>query len=275
MKHERPQHKADGKTRALIALFVAGGLSVFFLDPIAQNPLWSQFADHRTLFGIPNAIDVLSNFPFLVIGAMGLRFIMNLSEKDQAFEFSIERRAALCFFGGVFLTAFGSAWFHLDPGNDRLVWDRLPMTLAFSGVVCLLIADRTDPRTGASLLPPLALLGIFSVIWWRWSESQGQGDLRLYFYIQFAPMLMIPILLTLFPARYTKSSGYLWLLIWYALAKYCEVMDASIYDSSSNGISGHSLKHLLAACGVLHVLHMLRTRSALKIEPNKNNLLSL
>ena len=43
------------------------------------------------------------------------------------------------FFLGLFLTGFGSGYYHWEPTNDTLVLDRLPMTILFAGVVA-------DPR---------------------------------------------------------------------------------------------------------------------------------
>lgn len=33
-----------------------------------------------------------------------------------------------CFFVGVVAVAFGSGYYHLKPDDDRLVWDRLPVS---------------------------------------------------------------------------------------------------------------------------------------------------
>lgn len=239
------------------ALILSIGFAVS-LDKIPQNPEWSRFADHRSWLGIPNFGDIASNLPFVVIGFLGLRFLFRLDD-GTAFEFPWEKAAATIFFTGVFLTGFGSTWFHLDPVDARLVWDRLPMTWAFMGLFCQLISDRVSARTGYLLAFPLAGLGMFSVIWWYWTQITGVGDLRLYLWIQFGPMLAIVLILLLFPARYTHGRAYWGVLLCYALAKVFEHYDAVIFQALGF-ISGHTLKHLIAAGSAFIVYHMLAHR---------------
>ena len=249
-------------TRKIIffAALILPGLLLMSQDRIPQNPEWSRFADQRIWLSIPNFGDVFSNLPFVVIGFMGLRFLIRLKDdKDSAFEFSWEKAAPTIFFTGVFLTGFGSTWFHLNPDNSRLVWDRLPMTWAFMGLFCQLISDRVSARAGYILVFPLAAIGMFSVIWWYWTEVTGVGDLRLYLWIQFAPMLAIILALVFFPSRYSHGKMYLGALLFYFLAKIFEHFDATVFQALGL-ISGHSLKHLLAGIGAWLVLNMLNQR---------------
>ncbi len=244
-------------------LFIALALPtalLISLDRIPQNPEWSRFADHRSWLGIPNFCDIFSNLPFVVIGFMGLRFLFRLADDGgNAFEFSWEKTAPTIFFTGVFLTGFGSAWFHLNPDNARLVWDRLPMTWAFMGLFCQLISDRVSARAGYLLVFPLAGLGMFSVIWWYWTEVTGVGDLRLYLWIQFAPTLAIILMLLLFPRRYSHGKMYWGVLLCYILAKIFEHFDAAVFQALGF-ISGHSLKHLFAGGAAWIILQMLAQR---------------
>ena len=100
--------------------------------PIAQPDNYHAFADGRECFHLPNAADVVSNLGFLLVGVWGLWAFRNP-----------ERRAALgaawpgyaTFFSGVALTAIGSGYYHLEPDNARLFWDRLPIAIACSGLV--------------------------------------------------------------------------------------------------------------------------------------------
>jgi len=242
-------------------LYIALLLSIGFvmsLDRIPQNPEWSRFADHRSWLGIPNFGDIFSNLPFIVIGFMGLRFLFRPGE-GKAFEFSWEKVAPMIFFTGVFLTGFGSAWFHLSPDNYRLVWDRLPMTLAFMGLFCQLISDHVSARAGYILAFPLAGLGMVSVIWWYWTEVTGTGDLRLYLLVQFTPLLAVVLILLLFPSRYSHGNMYWGVLLCYTLAKIFEHFDAGIFEALGF-VSGHSLKHLFAAGSAGIIFQMLAHR---------------
>ncbi|PYU18912.1 MAG: hypothetical protein DMG30_26090 [Acidobacteria bacterium] len=110
------------------------------------------------------------------------------------------------FFLGVALTSIGSAYYHWAPDNGRLVWDRLPMSIAFMSLLAAIITERITVNAGLRSLLPLMALGIASVLYWHLTELKGQGDLRLYGLVQFYPVMAIPLLLTLFPARYTRSA---------------------------------------------------------------------
>ena len=146
-----------------------------------QDQHYHQFADQRALLGIPNFWNVVSNIPFIAIGAIGLRRFRN----DPA---------TVVLFLGFLLTGIGSSYYHWDPNDGTLFWDRLPMTLAFAAIVALAVEERVNARTGAILLWPLLAIGLLSLLWWRWSD-----DLRLYFWAQFFPFLALVLLFLLYP----------------------------------------------------------------------------
>jgi hypothetical protein len=119
--------------------------------------------------------------------------------------------------------------------------------------------ERISVRAGLRWLPFLLVAGVASVIWWSWGESRGAGDLRAYGIVQFLPMLLIPLLLLLFPPRYTRTGDYIGALGWYILAKIAEAADEFIF-SLGGLVSGHTLKHLLAAAAFYWLLRMLLRR---------------
>ena len=164
-----------------------------------------------------------------------------------------ERWPWAVFFAGVALTAFGSAWYHLDPGNLRLVWDRLPMTVAFMGLFAAMIGERIGPRVGLALLGPLLVAGVGSVLWWHAGEQQGRGDLRAYGLVQFFPMLAIPLLAWLFPARYTHGGYWASRCSSMPPPRALELADAHVL-ALGGLVSGHALKHLARGGGGLRVL---------------------
>jgi hypothetical protein len=158
------------------------------------------------------------------------------------------------------LTAFGSAYYHLHPDNDRLMWDRLPMSVAFMSLVAAVLAERIDNKLGTWLLLPLIVAGVASVLAWHWSEQQGRGDLRPYYFVQFYPMLALPLLLLWLPSRYLKTSDFLLALGWYVVAKLCEHPgDVPLYQLG-HVVSGHTLKHLAAAAGAYWILRTIDRR---------------
>ena len=231
----------------LIAFITLCALIVIFsLPPIPQDPNYHHFADVKTILGIPNFWNVLSNVAFGLVGLFGF---LKFFRKEIAFP----RASYLVFCTGVFLVGIGSAYYHFVTTSQSLVWDRLPMTLAFMALFSMVVSDRISAKLGARILWPLLLVGVASVGYWYWSELQGRGDLRAYAVIQFLPMILIPVILIVYPGKVMKSS-FLWgTLGTYALAKVAEHYDLIIY-SSGGILSGHSFKHLLAALAVLWVI---------------------
>jgi hypothetical protein len=80
--------------------------------------------------------------------------------------------------------------------------------------------------------------------------------------VQFTPLVCIPLVLAMYPARYTHRAYLLYALGLYVLAKFAEIWDREIYALTGNLFSGHTLKHLLAAGAVLMILVMLKRRAA-------------
>ncbi|MGS2724724.1 hypothetical protein ACVBEJ_13360 [Porticoccus sp. GXU_MW_L64] len=244
----------------LLAVAATTALGMAFIDPIPQDLEYHQFADARPWLGLANFGDVASNLPFALVGFWGLRYLLKATNSTVA---ATEKCAYLIFFGGVLLVCFGSGYYHLAPDNQRLVWDRLPMTLAFMGLFSAVVGERINPTLGRRLLWPLVMLGLASVIYWHISEQQGQGDLRPYALVQFLPMILIPLILWLFPGRFRDLRHYMALVGCYALSKACEHWDDAIYQQLGT-VSGHSLKHLAAAAGVFLFLRGLKQRTECK-----------
>src|SRR5262245_47055391 len=141
---------ASRRVAVLVAIVAASAALVFVFAPLRQDQAYHVFADNRTFLGIPNALDVLSNLGFLAVGLVGLA---------RALRDTPLRSAPLTLvFGGVFLTAFGSAWYHLAPSDERLFWDRLPMTIGFGAMAALVVEERIDAAWGVRLLPLFVLL---------------------------------------------------------------------------------------------------------------------
>ncbi len=249
-------HATTWRVGLLLATVVAAAVVAFSGPPMPQSVEYFDFADARAFAGIPNGLNVLSNVAFVIVGLAGLAA---LRAAWSRFRDPRERAPWAVLFSGVVLTGFGSAWFHLWPSTPSLVWDRLPMTIGFMGLLSALVAERVDAAWGRRLLWPLVGVGLGSVLYWYLTERTGTGDLRPYFLVQFSPLLVIPLLLVLFPARYTGSRLYLLALGAYLLAKVTEVKDLEIYRLGGV-VSGHTVKHLLAAAGIGVMAWMLARR---------------
>jgi hypothetical protein len=208
--------------RWLLGFLLIAVAFLIFVPRIAQSEDYHLFADTRGVFGIPNFWNVVSNLPFALVGLLGL--------------WKLRGPAARVLFTGVLLTCFGSAYYHWAPGDARLLWDRLPMTLVFMSLLAWVLSQGRSPRFGAWLLAVLVIVGVCSVLWWRVT-----GDLRPYALVQFGPALLLSLVTWSTPGRryFGSVAGF------YAAAKLTEAYDTALYLAI--GISGHTLKHVLAA----------------------------
>lgn len=235
---------------SVFALFFALAL---LLPPVAQPDAYHAFADERSFFGVPRFFDVASNLGFLLAGVYGLfRVALASNSLTPAF-----RWAAGVFFLGSLLTAFGSAFYHWAPDNARLVWDRLPMTIAFAGACAAIAAARVSQRAGYLALAVALGAGLWSV--WHWLST---GNLSPYLVMQFGGLAWI---LTIhFFGQLNPAEDFPWgaLLLFYGLAKAAELLDAPIYHALGGALSGHSVKHALAAVAVYLFARALRRPAA-------------
>ena len=236
----------------LVILLLAALLPALLLaGPIAQFPDYHRLADRRLILGIPNFWNIVSNLPFLVVGLLGLRQLK--AKREDAAE------AWAMVFGGAALAAFGSTWYHAAPNDTTLIWDRLPIGVAFMGFLVALLIEHLDPahaRYARPQLLPLVLLSAVAIGWWKVT-----GDLSFWVWVQVAPMLAVVLVLALLPGRYTHRRYLAYALACYAAAKLLELGDARIMQWTGDLMSGHALKHVVAAAGVWCFYVMLRKRS--------------
>jgi hypothetical protein len=217
--HIAPQRRFASAITApvvvMVMLAVASLFGLLLLPTISQDHSYHQFADQRNLLGVPNFWNVVSNLPFIAIGAAGLRRFHH----DPA---------TVVLFLGILLTGFGSSYYHWNPNDETLFWDRLPMTLCFMAILASAVEERVNARMGAVLLWPLLAIGVSSLLLWRWT-----GDLRLYIWVQFFPCLALPLLFLLFPPKYTGTFYWVIAAALYAFAKLFEFYDHAIYSAGS------------------------------------------
>jgi hypothetical protein len=218
----------------LLAMALAAAAGLWVAGPLRQDAAYHVFADRRTLLGIPNAMDVLSNLPIGLAGVFGLCLP------------AVRRTPwALVAAVGLILTGAGSGYYHHTPDSQRLFWDRLPLTLVLTGFFAGVFADRT----GRDILLPAVALGALSVVFWRYTD-----DLRPYAFVQYFPMLALPVLLLRCEGRAIPTRRLVTVLVLYALAKVGELTDQRIFDLTQQVVSGHTLKHLLAGAAGLAIV---------------------
>jgi hypothetical protein len=232
---------------AVIVVIVVAIVAMAMQDPIPQPQNYHQFADSRALFGIPNFWNVISNLPFLVVGVVGLCEVVNGS--GQGGLASLRWVYGMYFFF-IACACFGSSYYHLDPTNASLSWDRLPIACAITTFLVIVIGEHLDEKLAQYLLLPLLVLAIWSVWYWYHSELQGQGDLRAYLLVQFLSVIVIAMILGLFPSKFSHT-GYVWgVFASYAISKVAEELDGQLFSVTARSISGHSIKHVIAALGI-------------------------
>jgi hypothetical protein len=224
------------------------------IDPIRQDQDYHRFADARAFLGMENAADVLSNLPFIVIGAMGLALLWRNREGSTRFFWPGEARAYWLLFGAVALTGLGSAYYHFAPDDERLVWDRLPIAIAFMALLSAVVAERVNAKAGITLLLPLVVIGAASVLYWA-----SFDDLRPYLLLQYGAIAAIFAVCIWFRSRYTRGADVLVAVAIYAVAKVAEAFDARTF-ALGEFVSGHTLKHLMAALAIGWLLRMLYLR---------------
>ena len=250
-----------GKGLLLLFISLLGLVGTLLIDPIPQDPNFHLFADTRTCLGISNFGNTASNIVFAIIGSWGIWITLG-PKGNELFISGMHKLPYVVFYIGIFLVSIGSGYYHWSPDNERLFWDRLPMTIAFMGFFVACLTDRLgQPALVKWLLPLSILLGAGSVIYWAVTESQGSGDLRFYGFIQFFPILILPLVCKFYPRwNYTNGKYLFWIVVCYTFALLLEKLDYWIYDLFFATISGHTLKHLFASVSAFIVAIMLQSK---------------
>lgn len=213
-------------------------LLYIFFDPIAQDQAYHQFADQRYMLGIPNFHNVMSNIPFLIVAFLGLK-------NSQQYSLSW-----VVFLVGVALVGPGSAYYHWNPTDATLVWDRLPMTIGFMGLTSFILKEVFQLKWEKQLLTLLLFIGAYSIGHWVYFS-----DLRIYAWVQLTPILMIIYCAIFYRTKMLKPGLLAGAVVFYGLAKVVEHTDKGFFESVGF-YSGHSLKHILAAVAVLFLLQL-------------------
>lgn len=225
------------------------------LPPQTQNLAYHNFADTRSWLGIPRFGDVASNAAILAAGLAGLAVLRRSRERSPAV-----RAMQGLFYGAIVLTAVGSAYYHWAPDSPHLLWDRLPLALVAACFPALVLADRANlSGAGRWALAFWLAYGPLSVLYWYFGDAQGAGNLWPYTLVKEVGILTCLGFLAVLPARHSGGAWYVVGLALYVLAGVTEAKDPAIY-AATGFVSGHTLKHLLAALGVAGLAWMLARR---------------
>lgn len=235
----------------LLALAGAALLLVALLAPaLAQPPNAHDFVDQRALWGVPHALDVLSNVPFAIAGLLGWLAVRRAPLS------AAQRGCARLFFAGLVIVAVGSSIYHWTPDDFGLAIDRASMSIAFAGLLGLLVTGLVSDRAGAVTAGALLLLALASVAAWY-----ATGNVLPWAVVQFGGMPLLLVAAWKSPREGALPVRWSLVLLAYALAKLLESNDALVYAATGELLSGHSLKHVVAAFAAWPVLHALGMRT--------------
>jgi Ceramidase len=243
-------------TLVVIAVLLLSSIIVVFgfLSPIPQDQAYHDFAPSGLeKSNIPNTLNVITNIPFAIIGLYGLFYCSRFPQFNAPWSWRL-------FFLGIALIAVGSSVYHWNPNSMTLVWDRMPMTIAFMALFTALFSEQTGLDVEKVILIPLVLAGIFSVFYWHYND-----DLRLYGMIQFFPLIALPVIILLMPRKFNTEHYLFYALICYIAAKIFEANDHETWQWI--GYSGHAIKHLLAGCSAFIILCMVTKRHPVRSTP--------
>jgi hypothetical protein len=251
---------------AALGVLTLAALAAFFVLPAHPQPLeYHLFANTRTRFGIPNFADVSSNFGFFLVGVAGLWAVAR--PRPGMFRTRREAIPYAVMFVAITLLFFASAYYHLAPDNERLFWDRLPMVVGFGALISAMVTERIDGRAGMWTLPFAIGIGVATLAYWLHTERIGAGNVMPYAVFQAYTVMVAALILALFPSSYTRGRDMLGAIALYGASKVTETFDAPIFHALGEVVSGHTLKHLLAAAGLGLIVRMLLQRRPRTVRP--------
>ena len=193
------------------------------MDKILLPQSYHNFSDKRTILGIPNGFNVLSNFAILIPAIISYR-----NENNSLFIH-------------LFLLAIASSYYHLNPSDETIFWDLL-MIATTSMIIFNMINENKNEGF-------FYLFGILSVIYWKMT-----GDLRLYLLI----LICVPLYIIFkYYKNITLRKYIIIFIITFILARLFEHSDNFTYQLTNQQISGHTLKHIIGSIGIVSIVQLL------------------
>lgn len=256
---KRPPHSL-APIWLLIAYTLALGLCAVFAPALAQSTHYHAFADTRTFWGLPYAMDVLSNLPLLIAG-LAMAWQLQRCGLRMALPWPIWWWLLALAVLGFVLTALASSLYHVRPDDAGVLWDRLAMSLIFAAVIGLAFGQIAHAWAAASMALVTLVAAITALLVWR-----ANGNFSPWIVVQAGGMLLLlaaGLAHKRIPSTlHVPHLPLLALIGCYALAKLAEWGDHAIFELSSGLLSGHSLKHILAALAAWPLLQMLYNAKA-------------
>ncbi len=240
------------------ALLASVGVS---LNPHGHVHLYAHghpFVDARSWWGVPNTLDVVTNIPLLLAGLWGLRTLRRVHIRLPSMP-SATIDALQVFLVGLVFTSQASAWYHWAPDAAGLVWDRLGMAVTFAGALGLAVAERVGQAPARATLFVACVAAAASAV-----LPYSHGNVLPWAVVQYGGVALITWAALRRPAPDAIGIGIGTLIALYVLAKLLELGDEAVFDATGRSVSGHSLKHLLAAGAAWPVLSGLNRISPMR-----------
>lgn len=246
----------------LAALLLFGLFSEprYGLDP-GDLDYAEALAQQGALFGISGFLNIASAGLIALASLGGIWVVRQATRRGIVWETGAQS-SWLVFFAAAALASLASMILHAGPQLWTLMVMKLFIALSIMGLWNALMIERIDAAIGSRTAPWLYALVVFSVAYWGWTEHRGLGDMRLYTACIIYPMMVLPMILSLFPL---EAGGGGWLLLgWvvYLVAKICEALDLPLLDATHGLISGHTFSHIGQALAISCGAQSLRVRRA-------------
>lgn len=243
-------------------LLIISTAGLFIISPITQNPAYHHFADQRILCGVPHPGDVLSNLGFILAG---IAVFWQARKQSPLYEFQQFLFYFFCL--SCVALGFGSAYYHWNPNNTTLIWDRMTMVFGFSVIFMdALIRYRVSSlKMVASKFSVCFFLFCGSVLYWQFSNR-----LEPYVLVQFFTLLLV-LVLSVLNFKNTRGTALFYFVGVYAIAKILEYYDVQVWILLHETVSGHTLKHLAYAVALyLFGIHMKKGEVLKNTSPTDN-----
>uniref|UniRef100_A0A914CPA1 Uncharacterized protein n=1 Tax=Acrobeloides nanus TaxID=290746 RepID=A0A914CPA1_9BILA len=250
-----------GSHAMLISVLLSIFLTAAFIPPFSQPQSYHDYAVRRIWYGIPYADYVLSNIGFLLTGGYGvIRLLLSSADFKKTFVNPWEFAMYTYFFATIFATAFGSAYYHWNPNNSTLFWDRLPISMAMMSLFSAVITERVSTKLGIVTFPVLQFLGALATVHWMLTENAGVGDLKLYGLVQIMSTFCFPLILLAYPSRFSGTHNLFYAVACFLLARGAELSDKLVYKWTLQTVGGHVLKHIFASISVFFIYRYAKKR---------------
>ncbi|QUJ70064.1 hypothetical protein KDD30_18100 (plasmid) [Photobacterium sp. GJ3] len=258
------QYRSDRiRTLLLIASACILVLLILLQSPVILPPDVDTDTSSRQISDVHPLHVIVSSLPLAIVGFMGIRMLSLIPKKqaDRVVEPEIAT-AYFLFFQALLATSLGAVYYDLLPTPFGLMLDRIPGAIALVSLYCIVLSEYVRPALGTKLLFPLNIYAVFSVVYWYWmtTAASGTADLSAYMLVQLLPILHLPLILLLYQGRWPDRPYYLAAFMCYGVAIGAESLDAEVWGMTQGIISGHCVKHVLAACAGGWVYLMLRQR---------------